>query len=55
MRNVALASFQLHLVYLSAADQCEQTPSGHVCVAPICQAELDIILRFQREGKAGPG
>lgn len=49
MRNIALASLQLDLIYLPAAHQREQPPSGDIGVAPVRYSKLDIILWLERQ------
>lgn len=54
MGYVALASLDVDLVNLAVSCQCEQTSTCDVCVSPMCQAELDIVLRLQLQGEASP-
>jgi hypothetical protein len=55
MCNIALSRLQLHLVNLSGAGQCQQATAGGVCVAPMCQPKLYIILGFYRQRKTRRG
>src|SRR5690242_12794686 len=54
MRDIALASLQLHLVDLPTPCECKQTTSSDVCVSPMRQAELHVVLRLQAKCVAGP-
>lgn len=54
VRNIALASLQLHLVDLPAPYESEQPTSCDVCVAPMRQSELHVVLRLQAEGVSCP-
>lgn len=54
MGYVALASLDVDLVNLAVSCQCEQTSTCDVCVSPMCQAELDIVLRLQLQSEASP-
>lgn len=54
MRNIALASLQLHLIDLPAPCESKQSTSCDVCVAPMRQTELHVVLRFQTESVSCP-
>ena len=54
VRNIALASLQLHLIDLPAPYESKQPTSCDVCVAPMRQAELHVVLRLQAEGVSCP-
>jgi hypothetical protein len=54
MRNIVLARLDLHLVNLPLACQCEQSSSCDVCVAPVSQPQLDIVLGLQAQRVPGP-
>lgn len=47
MSNIALASLQLHLVDLPTPCESKQATAGDVCVSPMRQTELHIVLRLQ--------
>lgn len=55
MRNIALASLQLHLIDLPIPYEGKQPTSGDVGVSPMRQAKLHVILRLQAEGVPCPG
>jgi hypothetical protein len=55
MRNIGLACLDLHLVDLPFTCQCEQTPSRDVCVSPVVQPQLDIVLGPQAQCMPSPG
>jgi hypothetical protein len=55
MRNIGLARLDLHLVDLALACQRQQSSSRDVCVSPVVQPQLDIVLRLQAQRMAGPG
>jgi hypothetical protein len=54
MCYVALACLQLDLVYLAAADECQQAASSHICIAPMRQSKLNIVCRLERKGMTCP-
>lgn len=54
MRNIALASLELHLVDLPTSCECEKSTPCNVCVAPMRQTKLDVVLRLQAESVACP-
>lgn len=54
MSNIALASLQLHLIYLPTSSQCQQTASGDVGIPPVRYAQLNIVLRLQTQGMTCP-
>ena len=47
VRNIALASLQLHLVDLPVSCECEQTAPCDVRISPMRQAQLDVVLWLQ--------
>jgi hypothetical protein len=55
MRNIVLARLDLHLVDLALACQRQQSSSRDVCVSPVVQTQLDIVLWLQAQRMAGPG
>lgn len=55
MRNIALAGLQLHLVDLSAPCERKQATACDVCVSPVRQTKLHVVLRLQAKGVTCPG
>lgn len=54
MRNIALTSLDLDLVDLPASRKRQQPSAGDVCVSPVCEAQLDVVLWFQLQSMASP-
>lgn len=54
MRNIALASLDLHLVYLTASSERNQAPSCNVRVSPMRDTQLRVVLRLQSQSMASP-
>ena len=55
MRNIALSSLELDLVYLATACESQQPTTGDVRVSPVGETELDVVLRLEAQSVAGPG
>ena len=54
MRNIALTSLDLDLVDLPASRKRQQSSAGDVCVSPVCEAQLDVVLWFQLQSMTSP-
>lgn len=52
--HIALSRLQLHLVNLSTSCQRQQASSGNMSISPICQPQLNVVLRLQRQCVACP-
>lgn len=53
--NIALASLQLHLIDLPAPCESKQSTSCDICIPPVRQAELYVVLGLQAKGVTCPG
>lgn len=54
MGNIAFPSLDLHLVDLTAAYERQKAPAGYVCIPPVGDAQLNIVLRLQAQGMSSP-
>jgi len=54
MGDVGLASLDLHLVDLPTASKRYQSSTSDICVAPIGQPQLHIVLRLEGQCMARP-
>ena len=54
MCNIALAGLDLHLIDLPTSCECEQATSCDICISPMRQTQLDVVLWLQTQGMACP-
>lgn len=54
MSYVALAGLDLDLVDLAVSCEGQQASAGDVCVSPVCEAQLDVVLRLESQCEPRP-